>query len=152
MSRDFVFSFGNSIYFLASLSREGDHGVVEGVSADKLTFSLFTASKRERSRSDLAAVFCAYSREDNILPYSSRRDSVLFVGTGGLLRFGHARGLTAHRAVIQHLRAATLPRLSVKFKQSHLRRERLNAYTILSTLFLYPVGETPCFLLKRPLK
>ena len=30
MSRDFVFSFGNSIYFLASLSREGDHGVVEG--------------------------------------------------------------------------------------------------------------------------
>ena len=38
------------------------------------------------------------------------------VGTGGLLRFGHARGLTAHRAVIQHLRAATLPRLSEKTK------------------------------------
>ena len=34
------------------------------------------------------------------------------VGTGGLLRFGHARGLTAHRAVIQHPRAATLPRRS----------------------------------------
>jgi hypothetical protein len=38
----------------------------------------------------------------------------LLVGTGGLLRFGHARGLTAHLAVIQHLRAASLPRLSAK--------------------------------------
>ena len=36
------------------------------------------------------------------------------VGTGGLLRFGHARGLTPHRGVIQDLRAASLPRLSAK--------------------------------------
>ena len=36
------------------------------------------------------------------------------VGTGGLLRFGHARGLTPHRGVIQDPRAASLPRLSAK--------------------------------------
>ena len=38
------------------------------------------------------------------------------VGTGGLLRFGHARGLTPHRGVIQGPRAASLPRLSVREK------------------------------------
>ena len=36
-----------------------------------------------------------------------------FVGTGGLLRFGHARVLTTHRVVIHCARAASLPRLSV---------------------------------------
>ena len=33
----------------------------------------------------------------------------VFVGIGGLLRLGHARGLIAHRAIIQHPRAASLP-------------------------------------------
>ena len=35
------------------------------------------------------------------------------VGTGGLLRFGHARVLTTHRVVIHCARAASLPRRSV---------------------------------------
>ena len=35
------------------------------------------------------------------------------VGTGGLLRFGHARVLTSHRDVIHYAHAASLPRLSV---------------------------------------
>ena len=106
-------------------------------------------------RSDLAAVevrFWRFTGGASSSPTNYFRNFGVFVQAGGLLRFGHARGLTAHRAVIQHLRAATLPRLSVKFKQSHLRRGRLNTHTILSTLFLYPVGETPCFLLKSPLK
>ena len=42
-----------------------------------------------------------------------------FVGTGGLTRFGHARGLTPHRGVIQDPRVASLPRLSEKTKAEH---------------------------------
>ena len=37
---------------------------------------------------------------------------VLFVGTGVLLRFGHARALTTIRVVIHSPYAASLPRLS----------------------------------------
>jgi len=40
-----------------------------------------------------------------------------FVGTGGLLRFGHARVLTPHRGVIHCTRAASLPRRSVLIAQ-----------------------------------
>ena len=35
------------------------------------------------------------------------------VGTGGLLRLGHARALTPHRGVIHSPRAASLPRRSI---------------------------------------
>ena len=46
--------------------------------------------------------------------YNIKRKNKEIVGTGGLLRFGHARGLTPHRGVIQDPRAASLPRLSEK--------------------------------------
>ena len=43
---------------------------------------------------------------------SAKGEATNFVGTGGLLRFGHARVLTTHRVVIHCARAASLPRLS----------------------------------------
>ena len=51
-----------------------------------------------------------------IRPVLIRMFNTTFVGTGGLPRFGHARGLTPHRGVIQDPRAASLPRLSEKTK------------------------------------
>ena len=40
--------------------------------------------------------------------------NISLVGVGGLTRFGHARGLTPHRGVIQDPRAASLPRRPAK--------------------------------------
>ena len=51
------------------------------------------------------------------------RFNLYTVGDDGLLRFGHAAALTAHRAVIHYRAAASLPRRPVSFSICRSLRE-----------------------------
>ena len=55
------------------------------------------------------------NKKHQVIKAASYKDvGFLLVGVDGLLRFGHARGLTPHRGVIQDPRAASLPRRPAK--------------------------------------